>query len=96
MENAKIYSVGKAIVGVTWLIATACFLPPLEASSIGGFGRSLFGVLAVVHLVECVAFLKVLKQSSRPLPGEFWQTFLFGVVHVSMVRAELAEAEGSS
>jgi len=93
MENEKIYSVGKLIVGMTWLVATACFFPPLETSSIGGFGRSLFGVLAVVHLVECVAFLRVLKQSPRPLIGELWQTFLFGVVHVSMLRAELAGSE---
>jgi uncharacterized protein YhhL (DUF1145 family) len=96
MQNEMIYSVGRAIIGVTWLIATASFFPPLETSSIGGFGRSLFGVLAIVHLVECVAFLRVLKQSPRPLAGELWQTFLFGVVHVSKVRAELAAAEGQS
>jgi uncharacterized protein YhhL (DUF1145 family) len=93
MENEKIYPIGKAIVGVTWLFATACFFAPLETSSFGGLGRSLFGVLAVVHAVECVAFLSVLKRSPRPLLGELWQTFLFGVVHVSMLRAELAENE---
>jgi uncharacterized protein YhhL (DUF1145 family) len=94
MENERIYSVGKGIVGATWLIATACFFPPLESSAIGGFGRSLFWVLAVVHAVECVAFLKVLRQSPRPLLGELWQTFLFGIVHVSMLRAELGESNG--
>ena len=93
MENEKIYPIGKAIVGATWLIATACFFPPLESTSLAGFGRSLFGVLAVVHLVECVAFLGVLRRSPRPLAGELWQTFLFGVVHVSKLRAELAETE---
>lgn len=93
MENEKIYPIGKAIIGITWLLATACFFPPLETSSFGGFGRSLFGVLAVVHAVECIAFLGVLKKSPRPLIGELWQTFLFGVVHVSMLRAELAENE---
>ena len=93
MENEKIYPIGKGIVGVTWLFATACFFAPLETSSFGGLGRSLFGVLAVVHAVECVAFLSVLKRSPRPLLGELWQTFLFGVVHVSMLRAEFAENE---
>ena len=94
MENEKIYPVGKAIIGVTWLLATACFFPPLESHSLGGFGRSLFGVLAVVHLVECVAFLGLLRRSPRPLIGELWQTFLFGIVHVSMLRAELGETKG--
>jgi uncharacterized protein YhhL (DUF1145 family) len=94
MENEKIYPIGKAIVGLTWLIATACFFPPLESSSLAGFGRSLFMVLAVVHLVECVAFLGVLRRSPRPLIGELWQTFLFGIVHVSMLRAELGETKG--
>ena len=51
MENEKIYPIGKAIIGVTWLLATACFFPPLESHSLGGFGRSLFGVLAVVHSI---------------------------------------------
>lgn len=89
-ETEKIYSIGKAIVGATWLLATACFFPPLESSSLAGFGRSLFGVLAIVHAIECVAFLGVLRTSGRPLAGELWQTFLFGIVHVSALRAELA------
>ncbi len=94
MENEKIYPIGKAIVGATWLLATACFFPPLESSALGGFGRSLFAVLAIVHAIECIAFLKVLKQSPRPLAGELWHTFLFGIVHVSALRAELAESKG--
>lgn len=95
MENEKIYPIGKGVLGVTWLVATACFFPPLEAHSLGGFGRSLFGVLTAVHLVECVAFLGVLRKSPRPLVGELWQTFLFGIVHVSMLRAELNETKNA-
>ena len=94
MDNVSIYSIGKVILGVTWLVATACFFPPLETSSIGEFGRSLFVVLAIVHLFECVAFLGVLRRSGRPLVGELWQTFLFGIVHVSIVRAELGDSKG--
>ncbi len=94
MEIERIYPIGKVIVGAAWLAATACFFPPLESSSFGALGRSLFGVLAVVHLVECVAFLGVLRRSPRPLAGELWQTFLFGIVHVSKLRAELEEAKG--
>ena len=90
-ENA-IYPIGKIVIGVTWLLATACFFPLFESSEVVGFGQTLFAVLATVHLVECIAFLSVLKQSPRALPGELWQTFLFGIVHVSMVRREIAEA----
>ncbi len=91
-----IYPVGKAVLGIVWLLATACFFPPLETSDWGGLGRTLFGVLAAVHLVECVAFLGVLKRSPRPLVYELWQTFLFGIVHVSIVRRELEAAEPST
>lgn len=93
MENEKIYPIGKAIVGAVWLAATACFFQPLESSAFGGFGRALFIVLATVHLVECIAFMGVLRRSPRPLIGELWQTFLFGIVHVSALRAELGETK---
>jgi uncharacterized protein YhhL (DUF1145 family) len=96
MESNSLYPIAKAIIGGTWLIATACYFPPLESSSIGEMGRSLFGVLAVVHLVECVAFLGVLRKSARPLPYELWQTFLFGIVHVSIVRNENNAGEGQA
>ena len=90
-EAANGYPAGKIVIGIVWLFATACFFPPLSGASFAGFGRTLFGVLAVVHLVECIAFLSVLRQSGRPLIGELWQTFLFGIVHVSIVRREIAE-----
>ena len=48
MESNSIYPIGKAVIGVTWLLATACFFPPLESSSLAGLGRNLFAVLAVV------------------------------------------------
>jgi uncharacterized protein YhhL (DUF1145 family) len=92
MENSSLYSIAKAVIGATWLLATACFFPPLESTALAGFGRTLFMVLAVVHAVECIAFLGVLQKSPRPLPGELWQTFLFGIVHVSIVRNELRAA----
>lgn len=92
MENENVYAVGKGIIGATWLFATACFFAPLESTAAGGFGRSLFFVLVVVHAVECVAFLGVLRKSGRPLLGALWQTFLFGIVHVSRVRAEIARS----
>jgi uncharacterized protein YhhL (DUF1145 family) len=91
MEQNSVITISKIIIGVTWLFATACFFAPLETSAAGAFGRTLFFVLAAVHVVECIAFLGVLRKSPRPLAGELWQTFLFGIVHVSIVRNEVAQ-----
>ena len=92
MEQNSLITVSKIIIGSTWLFATACFFPPLLTNEmLGAFGRTLFWVLAAVHLIECVAFLGLLRKSPRPLPGELWQTFLFGIVHISVVRKEIGE-----
>lgn len=91
-SEASLFSFGKIMIGVTWLFATACFFAPLESSPAGPFGRSLFMALAVIHAVECIAFLGVLRRSPRPLAGELWQTFLFGIVHVSALRRELGDS----
>ncbi|MAG31589.1 MAG: hypothetical protein CL908_11945 [Deltaproteobacteria bacterium] len=90
-NEGGLYRIAKIVIGATWLFAVACFFPPLATKEIGSLGQSLFWVLAVVHAVECVLFLNVVKRSRRPLAGELWQTFLFGIVHVSLLRRELAE-----
>lgn len=96
MEQNSIYPVGKIVIGATWLFATACFFPVFQSQEFVVFGQTLFWVLAVVHAVECVAFLGVLRKSPRPLVGELWQTFLFGIVHVSILRKELEQEPGAS
>ena len=87
-DSERIYPIGKALVGAIWLFATASFFSPLETSEAGELGRSLFVVLAITHLTECVLFLGVLRKSPRPLVEELWQTFLFGIVHISTLRRE--------
>ena len=37
-----IYPVGKAMIGIAWLFATACYFPPLDATAAGP-GRSCKG-----------------------------------------------------
>lgn len=86
-----IYPIGKAVIGAVWLFGTACFFPPLEAVYFGELGRNLFVVLAITHALECVAFIGLLRRSPRPLVGELWHTFLFGIVHISTLRRELGE-----
>ena len=94
LQHDSLIGLAKALVGSTWLLVTACFFSPLRESALGGFGRTLFGVLAVVHGVECIAFLGVLRKSGRPLVEELWQTFLFGIVHVSVVRKQIESGGG--
>ncbi|HKK51377.1 MAG TPA: hypothetical protein VKA74_07310 [Myxococcota bacterium] len=96
MQQNSLISISKILVGSTWLFATACFFAPLQTTEVGPFGRTLFWVLAAVHVVECVAFLGILRKSPRPLVGELWQTFLFGIVHVSIVRKEIEEGGSPS
>ena len=50
-DRSGVYPIGKAVLGATWLFATACFFPPLNGAEIGALGRSIFGVLAVTHIV---------------------------------------------
>ena len=92
-DQSGVYPIGKAVLGAVWLFATACFFPPLNAVEVAPLGRSIFGVLAITHIVECLFFLGTLRKTGRPLIGELWQTFLFGIVHVSAVRAELNEED---
>ena len=95
MQPNALFGIAKAVIGTTWLLATACFFfSPLRESALGEFGRTLFGVLAVVHAVECVAYLGLLRKSPRPLAEELWKTFLFGIVHVSLVRREIEAGGG--
>lgn len=89
-----IYPIGKGVIGAVWLFATACFFPPFETTTAGPIGRSIFVVLAITHAFECVGFLGVLRKSSRPLAEELWQTFLFGIVHISILRVEQNEGPG--
>ena len=90
-DGEGIYPIGKAVLGAVWLFGTACFFPPLQGASFGELGRNLFIVLAITHALECVAFIGVLRRSPRPLVGELWHTFLFGIVHISTLRRELGE-----
>lgn len=86
--DEPLFGIAKWVIAVTWLVGAASFFPPLRATSLGGFGRMLFVALSVVHAVECIGFLPVLRRSRRPLAEELWQTFLFGIVHVSALRRE--------
>ncbi len=71
----------KKIVGAVWILALVGAM--FASSTLADLGRFVLGVLVVVHAVECVVFLPKLKRAPGPLTGHLWQTFLFGIAHVS-------------
>ncbi len=90
MPNASLTLLFKLLVLVTWFLGAAGFLFPPD-TSFGSAGRTLFFVLATVHLVECGFFFRTLQRTGRPLGMELLNTLLFGVVHFAEARV-LAEA----
>ena len=85
MPNASMLLVFKLLVLLTWFLGAAGFLFP-PGSTLGTAGRTLFVVLATVHLVECGFFFRTLRRTGRPLGMELLNTLLFGVVHFAEAR----------
>ena len=94
MPNQTLILASKLLVLATWFVAAAGFLYP-ETSQFGRVGRSLFALLAAVHALECVLFYRTLAKSGRPIVLELLQTFFFGVIHYSEVKAIVAANEAS-
>ena len=90
MPNTSVLLIFKVLVLVTWFLGAAGFLFPPD-TTLGSAGRTLFVLLAAVHLVECGFFFRTLQRTGRPLGMELLNTLLFGVVHFAEARA-LAEA----
>ena len=67
-ETSPAYPVGKAVLGVTWLLATACFFPPLDGAAIAPLGRSLFVVLAITPVIVKYNLIK-LRKSGLLIPN---------------------------
>lgn len=90
-DLASIQRIKKFMIGL-WIFCALSFVPPFSGFGIAPLGRSLAGLLLVVHAIECVVFLKTLRASGRPLLGELGQTLLFGVLHYRELK--LAEERG--
>lgn len=70
----------KIAIGAVWLYGAACFFSP--GLPLAGLGRAAVGIMLVVHLIECVAFLPRLRAAGGSLGNHLFQTFLFGIAHV--------------
>ena len=77
----------KAVVLAIWAISLAAFFLP-GASGFGYWGRRLFFGIAIVHAIECVAFLPRLRRAPGSLAHHLVQTFLFGIVHAGSLGRE--------
>ncbi len=79
-------SLPKIALLATWAAAAVCLFLPGEGGPVA-LGRWLFGILAVVHAIECVVFYRLLSDAPGGLASNLLQTLVFGVLHVSEVRA---------
>jgi len=78
---------GKLAVGVLWALCLGAFLVETE-STLAYLGRVTFGLLVVVHAIECGVFFPLLRKSGGSLAGNLLQTFAFGFLHVREIRAQ--------
>ena len=56
-------------------------------STTGVWALRILGILAVVHVIETVAYFKLCKAAGGSLPGHLLSVFLFGVLHVNELKA---------
>ena len=80
---------GRIIVGAVWLWSLACLVVP--TLPLAWAGQLVFGILVVVHAIECVVFLPRLRAAGGSLGNHLLQTFLFGIAHVSTLPAQSGE-----
>ena len=71
----------KVLVGLIWLWALAAMLVP--GVPLASFGAPVFGIMVVVHALECLVFLPRLRAAGDSLGNHLLQTFLFGMAHVA-------------
>lgn len=86
MQSPQVILILKIGVIATWLLAATGFLFPSE-TTFGQLGRLLFGLLTVVHAIECVFFYGTLKRTGRPIAFELLNTMFFGVIHFTEAKA---------
>lgn len=80
----------KLAVAASWVFAIVLML--FFGGSLGTLGKVVFGILVVIHGIECLVFLPKLKRAPGGLAANLLQVFLFGAVHVR----ELQEQQGAA
>jgi hypothetical protein len=91
MDTAAKLGFARKIVLAVWVFAGACFFFPLYYTGVGPFGRTLFGLLLAVHLVEFFVFLGLYRRAGGSLFRHFHRTVVFGVLHKAETEQALAD-----
>lgn len=76
----------KIVTLLTYAVLATLALTQGE-SAVGVWSLRLLVILAVVHLVEVVAFFKVCQSAGGSLPYHLGSVFLFGIFHVKEIKA---------
>ena len=63
-------------------------VPPFSSMGIAPLGQNIFGLMFVIHVIECVVFLGTLRSTGNPLPNELAQVLVFGVLRYREIKIE--------
>lgn len=85
-------STQKIVVAVVWILSGLGMW--LGSGLLATIATGLFGFLVVAHAIECVVFLKEIREAPGGLANNLVQVFVFGVVHMQELRGA-AESPGS-
>ena len=85
-------STQKIVVAVVWILSGLGMW--LGSGLLVTIATGLFGFLVVAHTIECVVFMKEIREAPGGLANNLVQVFVFGVVHMQELRAG-AETPGS-
>lgn len=91
MYSARQLKTARIVVILVWIFAAASFFFPLYYTDAGALGRTLFGLLLAVHLVEFPLFMKTYQEAGGSLLSHFPRHMAFGVVY----RAEVLRGTSS-
>jgi hypothetical protein len=75
----------RTITLIVWVFAGASFFFPLYYTGAGGVGRTLFGLLIAIHLVEFPVFAKTKREDGGSLRSHFARHIAFGMLSRSEV-----------
>ena len=89
MYTASQLRATRFVIWLIWIAAAASFFFPLYYTDFGGFGRTVFGVLIAIHLIEFPLFARTYRQAGGSLLGHFPRHMVFGLVYRAEVKQSL-------
>jgi len=84
-------SAGKIVLLIVYAVLAVLALTQGDSAA-GEWALRLIGILVVVHLIETAVYFKLCQTAGGSLPGHLLNVFLFGVLHVKVMKT----AQGKS